>query len=59
MHNMLWVLEHPVEDDDTSLTIQIQGNMKGTYDVKSFTEGKRLEDNSIITGREVSQLRII
>jgi TPR repeat protein len=51
-------LEHPIQQDNTSLTIKVKGKMTGTYDVKSFTSVKRLGDSSI-TGRDVSEKQVL
>ena len=51
----------PVQQDDTSLTVKIKGEMTGTYDVKSFTSVRRLGDlgDNSITERKESQNQIL
>ena len=51
----------PVQQDDKSLKVKIEGEMTGTYDVKSFTSVRRLGDldNNSIPERKESQNQML
>ena len=58
INNCTYDLEHPIEQDDTSLTIELEGKMEGTYNYGSYTSIIKKEepsDESSRIGRDVSQ----